>query len=284
MAQMKAYGNEGMQASMNSDFAIPKFKMLKQLLFVHGHWSYSRAVSMLLYFIKKHMSIGLLNVFYICYAGFYTVIPIDDMMFLLPNILFNSLPPLINATFDRNFSEFTLLNRPTLYNLTMKSEYYKSAGEFVRNAIYGIFVAVCIFYFGFLQFYDTDCDNSTFGWYMTVTVLVVHWIMWFIDVKTWTIVHFLSILATIVVFSIFCVIYMKIDTVDKFKVSSYGVYGFFGEGPFWLCMTLAVTMTILPYLLWQTLKQDDLEISEKVSEKAAEPENSSTSFFSMFKK
>lgn len=276
-------GNEGMQASMNSDFAIPKFKMLKQLVFVHGHWSYSRAVSMLLYFIKKHMSIGLLNVFYICYAGFYTVIPIDDMMFLLPNILFNSLPPLINAVFDRNFSEFTLLNKPKLYKIGMKSTLYKSAGEFGKHVVYAVYVSVIIFYIGLLQFYDTDHDNSSFGWYMTVTVLIIHWLVWIIDVKTWTIIHVGSILATVIVFSAFSSLYLKIDTVDKFVVSSFGVFEIFEQGQVWLSMGLATSLTVLPYLVWQTLKQHDFEVSEKINERKAAPKSSSSCLVDLWK-
>ena len=38
-------GLEGMQAVMNSDFAISKFRFLQRLLLVHGHWSYYRLSS-----------------------------------------------------------------------------------------------------------------------------------------------------------------------------------------------------------------------------------------------
>jgi P-type E1-E2 ATPase len=36
------YGNEGMNAVQASDFAIPEFKALWRLLFVHGRWNYIR--------------------------------------------------------------------------------------------------------------------------------------------------------------------------------------------------------------------------------------------------
>jgi len=35
-------GQEGMQAVMASDFAIAQFRFLKDLLLVHGRWSYIR--------------------------------------------------------------------------------------------------------------------------------------------------------------------------------------------------------------------------------------------------
>ena len=36
------YGNEGMNAVQASDFALPEFKGLWRLLFVHGRWNYNR--------------------------------------------------------------------------------------------------------------------------------------------------------------------------------------------------------------------------------------------------
>lgn len=36
------YGEEGMSAVQASDYALPEFKMLWRLLFVHGRWNYMR--------------------------------------------------------------------------------------------------------------------------------------------------------------------------------------------------------------------------------------------------
>ncbi|XP_010776781.1 probable phospholipid-transporting ATPase VD, partial [Notothenia coriiceps] len=48
-------GQEGMQAVMSSDFAISRFKHLRKLLLVHGHWCYARLANMILYFIYKNV-------------------------------------------------------------------------------------------------------------------------------------------------------------------------------------------------------------------------------------
>ena len=108
-------GNEGSQAANNADFVIPKFYFLKKLMFVYGHWNYQRASDMLLYFIKKHSSFGLLGVLVQCLALFYTVISIDDIMFFLFNVIFNSLPPVISGTFDKHFESSTLQRNAKLY-------------------------------------------------------------------------------------------------------------------------------------------------------------------------
>ena len=47
-------GNEGMQAVMASDFVIGRFKFLKRLLLLHGHWCYDRLARMIVYFFYKN--------------------------------------------------------------------------------------------------------------------------------------------------------------------------------------------------------------------------------------
>ena len=47
-------GNEGMQAAMASDFVLGRFKFLKRLLLLHGHWCYDRLARMIVYFFYKN--------------------------------------------------------------------------------------------------------------------------------------------------------------------------------------------------------------------------------------
>ncbi len=46
-------GKEGRQAMRNSDYAIPKFKHLKKMLLVHGHYYYIRISELVQYFFYK---------------------------------------------------------------------------------------------------------------------------------------------------------------------------------------------------------------------------------------
>lgn len=46
-------GKEGRQAARNSDYAIPKFKHLKKMLLVHGHFYYIRIAELVQYFFYK---------------------------------------------------------------------------------------------------------------------------------------------------------------------------------------------------------------------------------------
>lgn len=49
-------GKEGRQAVRNSDYAVPKFKHLKKILLVHGHYYYIRISELVQYFFYKVIS------------------------------------------------------------------------------------------------------------------------------------------------------------------------------------------------------------------------------------
>lgn len=51
------YGNEGLQAAQASDFALPEFKGLWRLLFIHGKLAYIRNSELILYFFYKNIMI-----------------------------------------------------------------------------------------------------------------------------------------------------------------------------------------------------------------------------------
>ena len=52
---MGLHGQEGMQAVMASDFAVPRYHFLQRLLLVHGHWCYDRLARMTLYMFYKNV-------------------------------------------------------------------------------------------------------------------------------------------------------------------------------------------------------------------------------------
>uniref|UniRef100_A0A914Y9X5 P-type ATPase C-terminal domain-containing protein n=2 Tax=Panagrolaimus superbus TaxID=310955 RepID=A0A914Y9X5_9BILA len=69
-------GQEGLQAVMASDFALARFKFLKKLLLVHGHWFYYRLANVLLYFLYKNA----MFVFVLYWAQFYSGFSANGIM------------------------------------------------------------------------------------------------------------------------------------------------------------------------------------------------------------
>ena len=48
-------GKEGRQAVRCSDFAFARFKFLRRVLLVHGHWYYLRIATLVQYFFYKNI-------------------------------------------------------------------------------------------------------------------------------------------------------------------------------------------------------------------------------------
>lgn len=144
------FGNEGLQAAMNSDFAICKFHHLKRLLFVHGAQNYERSATMLLYFTMKHYSIGLFCMPMICYAAYITIVAYDDLLYATVNILWNSLHPIINPMLDQHFSPGILEKNPKLYNFG-RQNYGFSTWIYLGIMLNGVYVAMVCFYFGYFM-------------------------------------------------------------------------------------------------------------------------------------
>ncbi len=91
-----------MNAVQACDYAIPEFKMLWRLMFVHGRWNYMRICEMILYFCYKSIIFTVPRIMFSFYNG-YSGQPIyDDFYIALYNIVFTSLPLLIRALFEQD--------------------------------------------------------------------------------------------------------------------------------------------------------------------------------------
>lgn len=96
------FGLEGMQAANSSDFAIPEFKGLSRLLFIHGRWSYIRNSEMVLYFFYKNMLFTIPQ-FYYTYLNVWSGASLfDDWYMTNYNMIFTALPLTVKALFDQD--------------------------------------------------------------------------------------------------------------------------------------------------------------------------------------
>lgn len=72
------YGNEGLRAVQASDYAIPEFKVLWRLIFVHGRMRYSTISTFILYFFYKNIVVTLPHCFYAYFCGFSAMTVFDE--------------------------------------------------------------------------------------------------------------------------------------------------------------------------------------------------------------
>ncbi|MEQ2188685.1 hypothetical protein GOODEAATRI_017528 [Goodea atripinnis] len=161
-------GQEGMQAVMSSDFAISRFKHLKKLLLVHGHWCYHRLANMILYFIYKNvvraMYVNLLF-WYQFFCGYSGSVMINSWVLILFNLVFTSVPPLIYGILDQDTPADTLMKLPELYGAsrTTKECLGRLSDEpccvyLLQTWIHMlVLVLSAALYFGFVQLYSAFC-------------------------------------------------------------------------------------------------------------------------------
>ena len=114
------YGEEGLRAVQNSDYAIGEFRYLHELLLYHGRTNYIRNAQCILYFFYKNFVFTFLQFVYGFYCNFTGQTIIDDWFITLFNLLFTSLPLGARALLDHdvkpNDGDIIYLMLPFLYS------------------------------------------------------------------------------------------------------------------------------------------------------------------------
>ncbi|XP_075901720.1 phospholipid-transporting ATPase VA isoform X2 [Nelusetta ayraudi] len=192
-------GQEGMQAVMASDFALPRFRYLQKLLLVHGHWCYSRLANMILYFFYKNAMFVALIFWYQFYCGFSGSAMIDQWYLIFFNLMFSAFPQLITGTLDKDVSAETLQQLPQLYVNGQNSEEYKPY-MFWMNMIDAFYQSLVCFFIPYFAYADSDVDLFTWGTPITTIALFTILVHLGIETKTWTWMNWLCIAFSVSLF------------------------------------------------------------------------------------
>ena len=108
------YGNEGMRAVDNSDFAIGEFRHLWHLLFKHGRWNYMRQSKVFLYSMHKNICIVVTLMWYNYLAAMSGVSVYESWLYSSYNIVLG-LPIIFFGFIDKDKSEKFVLDNPSMY-------------------------------------------------------------------------------------------------------------------------------------------------------------------------
>uniref|UniRef100_A0A672V2J5 Phospholipid-transporting ATPase n=1 Tax=Strigops habroptila TaxID=2489341 RepID=A0A672V2J5_STRHB len=199
-------GQEGMQAVMASDFAISRFKHLKKLLLVHGHWCYARLAKMVIYFFYKNVSYVNLLFWYQFFCGFSGSTMIDYWQMIFFNLFFTSVPPLLFGVLDRDVSAETLLGLPELYKNGQNSEIY-NLSTFIITMLDAFYQSLVCFFVPYLTYEDSDIDVFSFGNPMNTISLLTILLHQALEMKTWTLFHLVTMIGSVVFYLVFSLIY-----------------------------------------------------------------------------
>lgn len=247
-------GQEGMQAVMAADFALSRFKYLEKFLLVHGHWSYDRLSRMVLYFFYKNAAFVFLILWYQLYCGFSGQVMIDQMYFMLYNLLFTSLPPLAIGVYDKDAPEKLLREHPYLYRQGRLGKVYRSY-SFWLTTLDAIYQSLCIFFICQATYDNTDIDMAEFGTTITTSCMFVMLLHASVEIRSWSVLHVAAVMLSIGAFYLYSLIYNSL-CVNCFGLpSQYWIIQTAMMRPtYWLVCLITSVTAVLPRYTFRIIK------------------------------
>ncbi|XP_037341705.1 probable phospholipid-transporting ATPase VD isoform X1 [Pungitius pungitius] len=216
MIQMAAVGvgisgQGGMQAVMSSDFAISRFKHLRKLLLVHGHWCYSRLANMILYFIYKNVMYVNLLFWYQFFCGFSGSVMTNAWVLILFNLIFTSIPPLVYGVLDKDTPAHSLMEQPELYRQVQTSKVYVPH-MFWITVLDAFYQSLVCFFVPYFAVAGSSVSELSFGSPINASALLIVLLHQVIESHTLTWIHVLVLVLSgglyfgfVLLFSLFCV-------------------------------------------------------------------------------
>ncbi|XP_061697774.1 phospholipid-transporting ATPase IH-like isoform X2 [Syngnathoides biaculeatus] len=233
-------GKEGRQAARNSDYAVPKFKDLKKMLLVHGHYYYIRIAELVQYFFYK---------------------PLYDTAYLtLYNISFTSLPILLYSLVEKHVTMETLKREPTLYRDIAKNSLLRWP-VFLYWTCLGVFDAVVFFFGAYFLFDNTTFTsngqmfgNWTFGTLVFTVLVFTVTLKLALDTHYWTWINHFVIWGSLLFYVIFSLLWGGIIwPFLNYQRMYYVFMQMLSSGPAWLSIILLITVSLLPDVIKRVL-------------------------------
>ncbi|XP_056287053.1 phospholipid-transporting ATPase IH isoform X5 [Pseudoliparis swirei] len=257
-------GKEGRQAARNSDYAIPKFKHLKKMLLVHGHYYYIRISELVQYFFYKNVCFIFPQFLYQFFCGF-SQQPLYDTAYLtLYNISFTSLPILLHSLIEQHIHMDILRKDPSLYRDIAKNSLLRWP-IFIYWTVLGVYDAIVMFFGVYFLFDNTTFTsngqlmtantqmmfgNWTFGTLVfTVLVFTVTFKL-ALDTHYWTWINHFVIWGSLVFFLVFSLLWGGIIwPFLNYQRMYYVFMQMLSSGPAWLSIILLIAASLLPDVL-----------------------------------
>uniref|UniRef100_A0AAQ4RJ44 Phospholipid-transporting ATPase n=1 Tax=Gasterosteus aculeatus aculeatus TaxID=481459 RepID=A0AAQ4RJ44_GASAC len=255
-AHVGIMGKEGRQAVRNSDYAIPKFKHLKKMLLVHGHYYYIRISELVQYFFYKNVCFIFPQFIYQFFCGF-SQQPLYDTAYLtLYNISFTSLPILLYSLIEQHINMDILRKDPSLYRDIAKNSLLRWP-IFIYWTLLGVYDALVMFFGAYFLFNNTTFTsngqmfgNWTFGTLIfTVLVFTVTFKL-ALDTHYWTWINHFVIWGSLVFFVVFSLLWGGIIwPFLNYQRMYYVFMQMLSSGPAWLSIILLIAASLLPDVL-----------------------------------
>ncbi|XP_037655795.1 probable phospholipid-transporting ATPase IH isoform X2 [Choloepus didactylus] len=253
-------GKEGRQAARNSDYAIPKFKHLKKMLLVHGHFYYIRISELVQYFFYKNVCFIFPQFLYQFFCGFSQQTLYDTAYLTLYNISFTSLPILLYSLMEQHVSIDMLKKDPTLYRDIAKNALLRWR-VFIYWTFLGVFDALVFFFGAYFIFENTTVTsngqvfgNWTFGTLVFTVMVFTVTLKLALDTHYWTWINHFVIWGSLLFYIVFSLLWGGIIWPFLSYQRMYYVFiQMLSSGPAWLAIILLITVSLLPDVLKKVL-------------------------------
>ncbi|XP_011745844.1 phospholipid-transporting ATPase IH isoform X4 [Macaca nemestrina] len=253
-------GKEGRQAARNSDYAIPKFKHLKKMLLVHGHFYYIRISELVQYFFYKNVCFIFPQFLYQFFCGFSQQTLYDTAYLTLYNISFTSLPILLYSLMEQHIGIDVLKRDPTLYRDVAKNALLRWR-VFIYWTLLGLFDALVFFFGAYFMFENTTVTsngqifgNWTFGTLVFTVMVFTVTLKLALDTHYWTWINHFVIWGSLLFYVVFSLLWGGVIwPFLNYQRMYYVFIQMLSSGPAWLAIVLLVTISLLPDVLKKVL-------------------------------
>ncbi|XP_015782217.1 probable phospholipid-transporting ATPase IF isoform X1 [Tetranychus urticae] len=157
-------GKEGRQACNSSDLAFAKFRFLKRIVLIHGHYYYIRVTNLIQYFFYKNSTLVTPLLYYSFDNIFSAQTIFHGILLMLFNMMFTAFPVLIYSIIEKNIPESLLEKEPRFYWLNHRNHNMNSR-KYLTWLAFGIFHgSICFLTIKYLYLNNEDIvDNKAGG-------------------------------------------------------------------------------------------------------------------------
>uniref|UniRef100_A0A8D2JHA8 Phospholipid-transporting ATPase n=1 Tax=Varanus komodoensis TaxID=61221 RepID=A0A8D2JHA8_VARKO len=254
-------GNEGMQATNSSDYAIAQFSYLEKLLLVHGAWSYNRVTKCILYCFYKNVVLYIIELWFAFVNGFSGQILFERWCIGLYNVIFTALPPFTLGIFERSCTQDNMLRFPQLYKITQNADGFNSR-VFWGHCINALIHSIILFWFPLKALeHDAVFTNGQSVDYLFVGNIVYTYVVVTVCLKAglettaWTKFSHLAVWGSMLLWLVFFGVYSTIWPIIPIAPDMLGQAGMVLRcGYFWLGLLLVPTACLVKDVAWRAAK------------------------------
>ncbi|KAM8977633.1 phospholipid-transporting ATPase IB [Pelodytes ibericus] len=267
-------GNEGMQATNSSDYAIAQFSYLEKLLLVHGAWSYNRVTKCILYCFYKNVVLYIIELWFAFVNGFSGQILFERWCIGLYNVIFTALPPFTLGICERSCSQDSMLRFPQLYKITQNADGFNTK-VFWGHCINALIHSIILFWFPLKMLeHDAVFTSGHVTDYLFVGNIVYTYVVVTVCLKAglettaWTKFSHLAVWGSMLMWLVFFGVYSTIWPVIPIAPDMLGQAEMVLKNPyFWLGLLLVPAACLIRDVAWRAAKHSyDKTLLEQVQE------------------